>query len=675
MKNIWSKSLLFLLSATVAAPLAAQQLLPQPEHVAWAPGSFRLDRPCRFEAATPAAAGARQWVAFLERPAWQTAAATPRRLLLTPMAPAASPEAYRLRITPDTIELSAAAPVGFLQGSRTLRQLVAGDSLPCCTVTDAPAFAWRGLMLDVSRHFFPVSFLKKQIDVIASYKLNRLHLHLTDAAGWRMEIKRYPELTRTAAWRTDSLWKTWWNGDRRYVAEDTPGAYGGYYTQDELRDLVDYAGQRGITIIPEIEMPGHSEEVLAVYPELSCTHEPYKQADFCPGNEATFRFLENVLDEVMAVFPSQDIHIGGDEAAKQSWPDCPLCRKRMAAEGLTDVNGLQAYFVRRIGAYLAKHGRRLVGWDEIIADSLPGGATVMLWRDTAYVHDAIRCGYDVVLSPGRYCYLDAYQDAPPSEPEAIGGFRPLSHVYSYNPLAHLSTAERQRIRGVQGNLWTEYIATPAHVEHMLYPRLLALAEIAWRGGPATDFTDFRRRALAETQRLRASGVNAFDLSREKGDRAEALRPVRHKALGAKVTYRYPFNETYRATGETALTDGCRGGWDYAAPSAWQGFISGKRFDVVLDLGQPMPVESVQTHFFQATGVEIFYPARFVVSVSVDGEHYETLTDVRQPVEKLAKPAITTMGWKGQATPARYVRVQAEPGDYGGWIFVDEVEVY
>ena len=675
MKNALYRITVLALVAAGPAITAGQALLPMPEKVVMTPGAFRLERPWRVEAETPSADSARSCCSFLERTDAPPTAATPRRLLLTDLPGAASPEAYRLRVTPDTIEISARTYVGFLQGSRTLRQLVAADSLPCCVVEDAPAFAWRGAMLDVSRHFFPLDFLKKQVDVMASYKLNRLHLHLTDAAGWRMEIKRYPELTRKAAWRAQASWKEWWNGDRHYVDEATPGAYGGYYTQDELRSLVDYARQRGITIVPEIEMPGHSEEVLAVYPELFCTHVPYEQADYCPGNDSTFRFLENVLDEVMAVFPSRDIHIGGDEAAKLSWPDCPLCRRRMAREGLAGVNGLQAYFVRRIGDYLAAHGRRLVGWDEIIADSLTRGATVMLWRDTAAVHEAIRHGYDVVLAPGRFCYLDAYQDAPPAEPEAIGGFRPLAHVYGYRPLEHVSAAERKRVRGVQGNLWTEYVATPDHAEHMLYPRLLALAEIAWRGAPATDYAAFRPRALAHTQRLRAAGVNAFDLAREAGDRPETLKPVRHLALGAKVTYRYPFNETYPAAGDSALTDGRCGGWDYAAPSAWQGFISGKRFDVVVDLGRPMPVSRVVVNFYQASGVEIFYPARFAVSVSANGADYVTLTDCRQSVEKFSKPSVASMGWKGDARTVRYVRVQAEPGQFGGWIFADEVQVY
>lgn len=675
MKNAMFRITLLALAAAGPAIAAGQALLPMPEKIVMGLGAFRLDHPWRVEAATPSADSARSCCSFLERTGVSATARTSRRLLLTDLPGAASPEAYRLRVTPDTIEIAARAYIGFLQGSRTLRQLVATDRVPCCTVEDAPAFAWRGAMLDVSRHFFPLDFLKKQVDVMASYKLNRLHLHLTDAAGWRMEIKRYPELTRKAAWRTHASWKEWWNGDRRYVDEGTPGAYGGYYTQDELRELVAYARQRGVTVVPEIEMPGHSEEVLAVYPELSCTHVPYEQADFCPGNDSTFRFLENVLDEVMDVFPSCDIHIGGDEAAKRSWPDCPLCRSRMEREGLDDVNDLQAYFVRRIGDYLAAHGRRLVGWDEIIADSLTQGATVMLWRDTAFVHDAIRRGYDVVLAPGRFCYLDAYQDAPPSEPEAIGGFRPLAHVYGYRPMEHLSADERKRVRGVQGNLWTEYIPTPAHVEHMLYPRLLALAEIAWRGAPDADYAGFRSRAVAHTRQLRSAGVNAFDLEQEAGDRPESLKPVRHKALGAKVTYLYPFNGTYAAAGDSALTDGRCGGWDYAAPSAWQGFISGKRFDVVVDLGRPMPVSRVVVNFYQASGVEIFYPARFAVSVSADGTDYVTLTDRRQPVEKFAKPSVAAMGWEGDARTARYVRVQAEPGEFGGWIFVDEVQVY
>ena len=241
-----------------------------------------------------------------------------------------SPEGYKMSITPKEITVSATSGAGLFYGLQTMLQMAGdGNTIACGTITDEPAFAYRGLMLDVSRHFFGKEFIKKQIDAIAHFKMNRLHLHLTDGAGWRIEIKKYPRLTNFAAWRKPGLWKDWWAGDRKYVNEGTEGAYGGYYTQDDIREIVKYAQERYVTIIPEIEMPAHSEEALTAYPELSCTHEPYKQADFCVGNEKTFEFLENVLTEVMELFPSEYIHIGGDEAAKQSWPTCPLCQKRM----------------------------------------------------------------------------------------------------------------------------------------------------------------------------------------------------------------------------------------------------------------------------------------------------------------------------------------------------------
>lgn len=255
---------------------------------------------------------------------------------------ASSPEAYRLHVTKDTLLISAASADGFRFAWQTVKQLKQKNAVMACDVVDAPAFKWRSLMLDVSRHFQPISFLKKQIDVMAQYKFNRLHLHLTDAAGWRVEIKRYPRLTELAAWREGKTWKEWSKLGCKYMHEGEAGAYGGYYTQDELRDLVSYAAERGITIVPEIEMPGHSAEVLTAYPELSCTHEPYKQMDFCPGSVATYDFLENVLKEVMDIFPSKYIHVGGDEADKASWPSCPLCQQKMKELG-TDKDGPQAH--------------------------------------------------------------------------------------------------------------------------------------------------------------------------------------------------------------------------------------------------------------------------------------------------------------------------------------------
>ncbi len=586
-----------------------------------------------------------------------------------------SPEAYRIHATPDTLAVYANTPEGFLRAGQTLAQLTEKGKIAVADITDSPAYAWRGVMLDVSRHFFPIEFLRKQVDVLARYKINRLHLHLTDAAGWRMEIKRYPRLTSLAAWRTDSLWKTWWNdGKRHYASADSAGAYGGFYTQDELRHLVSYASERGITIVPEIEMPAHSEEVLTAYPELSCTHEPYRQADFCPGSVATYDFLENVLREVMDVFPSKEIHVGGDEAGKASWGNCPLCSEKMKELGLDNVDGLQAHLIAHMGHFLETNGRQLVGWDEITSGNLSPQTTVMVWRGTEKAGEAIRHGYDVVLSPGAYCYLDSYQDAPPSQPEAIGGYLTLEKVYSFVPGADLSAEERTHIKGIQGNLWTEYVPTASHAEYMLYPRVLAIAETGWHGTEKKNFPEFRSRAAEETKRLRSeASVNAFDIAREKGERTERAVSVKHKALGAKVTYNLPYHDYYPAAGEGSLTDGLRGGWANN-DGRWQGFISGKRFDVTLDLGRPTKVSQVSTDFMQACGPEIFYPSAYIVSLSTDGENFTEVCRQTYTSEKTIQPDVRTCAWKGRATTARYIRVQALPSSFGGWIFTDEVVV-
>ena len=340
-----------------------------------------------------------------------------------------SPEGYRLESTEDNVKVTALSGAGLFYGVQTILQLLdEKGTIPTGTITDEPQLEYRGLMLDVSRHFFGKEFVKKQIDAIAHFKMNRLHLHLTDAAGWRIEIKKYPRLTQFAAWRSKPLWKDWWFGDRLYAEEGSPEAHGGYYPQDDIRELVKYAADRYITIIPEIEMPAHSEEVLTAYPELSCTHEPYKQADFCVGNEKTYEFLENVLTEVMELFPSEYIHIGGDEAGKASWPNCPLCQKRMKEENLADVNELQSYLIQRIEKFVNSKGRQIIGWDEILDGGLAPNATVMSWRGTEGGLAAVNSGHKAVMTPGGYCYLDSYQDAPHTQPMAFGPYMPLQKV-------------------------------------------------------------------------------------------------------------------------------------------------------------------------------------------------------------------------------------------------------
>ena len=338
-------------------------------------------------------------------------------------------EGYVLTVDREGVKVSALSGAGLFYGLQTLLQMMDEDyRVRYCDVVDEPRFEYRGMMLDVSRHFYSVECIKRQIDVMAMYKLNHLHLHLTDAAGWRIEIERYPRLTELAAWRTHETWKDWWNGERRYVESSEDTACGGYYTQADIRDIVDYAQQQYITVIPEIEMPSHSEEVLAAYPELSCTGKAYAHSDFCAGKEVTFEFLENVLAEVMELFPSEYIHIGGDEASKQAWKSCPDCQKRMVGEGLADVDQLQSYFIQRIERFLNSRGRKLLGWDEILDGGLAPNATVMSWRGTEGGLKAMQMGHRAIMTPGEFCYFDSYQDAPHTQPEAIGGYLSLEKV-------------------------------------------------------------------------------------------------------------------------------------------------------------------------------------------------------------------------------------------------------
>ena len=590
-----------------------------------------------------------------------------------------SPESYTLSVTPQQILIRATSGAGLFYGLQTLLQLAqpsgAGSySIASVEIEDTPRFAYRGLMLDVSRHFSTKEFIKKQIDALAYYKINRLHLHLTDAAGWRLEIKKYPLLTEFAAWRTDPTWKQWWNGGRKYVRCDAPGTYGGYYTQDDIREILEYARQHYITVIPEIEMPSHSEEVLAAYPQLSCSGEPYKNSDFCVGNEETFTFLENVLTEVMELFPSEYIHIGGDEAGKSAWKTCPKCQKRMTDEHLANVDELQSYLIHRIEKFLNNHGRHLLGWDEILQGGIAPNATVMSWRGEEGGIAAVTSGHRAIMTPGAYCYLDSYQDAPYSQPEAIGGYLPLKKVYSYNPVPASLTAEQAKlVYGVQGNLWVEYIPTPEHVEYMIYPRILALAETAWSAPERKSWPDFHTRALSAVADLQAKGYHPFDLKKEIGSRPESLQSVSHLALDKKVIYNSPYSSHYLAQGNTALTDGIRGDWTYGDGS-WQGFISDNRLDVTIDMEKETSIHSVTAAFMQVVGAEVFLPETVVISISDDGTHFTELRNQHFEVSKETPIRFTDISWQGEAK-GRYVRYQAQAGsEFGGWIFTDEIIV-
>jgi len=411
-----------------------------------------------------------------------------------------NPESYSLTINHSTIKLSGDV-AGIFYGLQTLQQLcplkpAASISLPGVNIQDSPRFAYRGLMLDVSRHFFPVSYIKKFIDVMAYYKFNNFHWHLTDDQGWRIEIKRYPKLQETGAWRTPTA-----------LEDNSPqiknGRYGGYYTQQEIKDVVAYASARHINIVPEIEMPGHSGAALAAYPQLGCTGGPYNVLTsgginknvYCAGNDEVFTFLQNVIDEVVALFPGKYIHIGGDETPKDSWRVCPKCQARIKAEGLKDEFGLQSYFVQRMEKYINSKGKQIIGWDEILEGGLAPNATVMSWRGEVGGIEAARQHHDVIMTPYHYLYLDYTQGRHQElEPYANSAYLPLSKVYSYDPVPPMLTEdEKQYIKGVQANTWAEQIPNEAHADYMVYPRALAAAEVGWSPKGKKNYSDFLKR--------------------------------------------------------------------------------------------------------------------------------------------------------------------------------------
>ncbi|WP_461533575.1 beta-N-acetylhexosaminidase [Sinomicrobium sp.] len=434
-------------------------------------------------------------------------------------------EAYTLKVTPKNIEISASSPKGAFYAVQSLRQLMPVLSnnaiseegemgIPAVDIQDEPRFGYRGQMLDVVRHFFPVEFVKQYIDLMAMLKINTFHWHLTDDQGWRIEIKKYPELTRVGAYRDSTLIGLYGEEPQQWDKK----RYGGFYTQEEVKEIVKYAQDRYITVIPEIEMPGHAEAALASYPELGCTGGPYQVQGtwgihkniFCTKEE-TFSFLEGVLDEVAELFPGTYIHIGGDEAPKDHWEQCEVCQALIRSKGLVDESELQSYFVQRIEKYLNGKGKQIIGWDEILEGGLAPNATVMSWRGTKGAVEAAKQHHNVIMTPTSYCYLDYYQyqsDQDDRNVLAIGGYVPLSKVYSFDPIPEELTAEQKKyVLGPQANVWTEYMETTDKVEYMVYPRAIAMAEVGWTAKENKDYESFLYRLQPLIEHLEAMGVN------------------------------------------------------------------------------------------------------------------------------------------------------------------------
>jgi len=435
-----------------------------------------------------------------------------------PKIPGYHSEYYKLSITPKQIRIAAYTDTGVYRACMTLWQMlppdwaqtrVTGFTLPCVIIEDQPDFSYRGLHLDVCRHFFPVSFIKRYIDAMAMHKYNVFHWHLTEDQGWRIEIKKYPKLTEVGAWRNGSQ-------KGRYAEQRFDSLrYGGFYTQDEVKDIVEYARQRYIAVIPEIEMPGHSLAALTAYPQLSCNGGPFSVAKgwgvfddvYCAGNDSTLAFLKDVLSEVLTLFPSKYIHIGGDECPKTRWKTCPKCQNRIKTEGLKDEHELQSWFMQHMEKWLNTRGRSIIGWDEILEGGLAPNATVMSWRGTEGAEAAAKQGHNAIMTPGKPCYFDHYQSKDSTEPIAIGGFNSLEMVYKFQPISKgIDSSLRHFVLGAQGNVWTEYMESEAHVEYMVWPRAAALSEV-FLTGHGGNFDNFKNRLPADMQRLKAIGVN------------------------------------------------------------------------------------------------------------------------------------------------------------------------
>lgn len=649
-----------------------------------------------------------------------------------------NPEGYQLDVTPGGIDLRAGSPDGLFYGMQTLRQLYAGGEVPCVSIRDNPRFGYRGLHLDVSRHFFSKEEVMKLLDVMSFYKLNTLHMHLTDAGGWRIEIDKYPKLTSETAFRTESDWRKWWDGrDRKYLPEGTPGAYGGYYTKEDIREIVKHAASKHINIIPEIEFPGHSEEVLMAYPELSCSGKPYRNGDFCIGNEQSFTFMEDVLAEVIDLFPSEYIHVGGDEAGKSAWKKCPKCQALMKEKGMKNVDELQSYMIHRAEEFLNSKDRKLIGWDEILEGGLAPEATVMSWRGEDGGIKSARMGHDVVMTPGNYMYLDFYQADPKTQPYAIGGYTPIKKVYSYDPVPadSLTVEECRHILGVQANTWTEYIQTPEHLEYMMFPRALAVAEIGWTSQELRTWEDFKPRMNAHISKLQGMGIRTFTLSDElevtmqvdtAGREIEVILdaekypaeiryttdgsvPVAssalyagpitvqdsahikaaifrdgvlqgtrtekkvdyHRAINKPIHYNSKLYEGYMAGGTNALLDGYRGGLTYL-DGRWQGYLDD--LDCVIDMEEETDIHKVSIRFMQLIGPGVFQPGQVELLTSEDGENFISRGIVPTTVPA-DDPDLLFQEYTFDGNwKTRYIRLKA-PRANPGFIFADEIVVW
>lgn len=658
-------------------------------------------------------------------------------------------EGYQLTITPKQIEIRAKTDQGAFYAVQSLRQLLPVDlengtfymeniTIPSVAITDSPQFKHRGMHLDVGRHFFSVDFIKKYIDALAMLKMNTFHWHLTEDQGWRIEIKKYPKLQEVAAFREQTLIGSYNADPQQFDGK----RYGGFYTQEEIKDVVAYAQNRHVTIIPEIEMPGHAQAAISAYPELGCTGEQIKVAEtwgvfdhiFCSKDE-TFEFLENVLDEVLELFPSKYIHIGGDEAPKTHWENCPNCQQRIKEEGLKDEHELQNYFITRIEKYLNGKGRQIIGWDEILEGGLAPNATVMSWRGTQGAIEAAKQHHNVIMTPTSHCYFDYKQSDNEDEPLAnSGGFLPLEKVYSFNPIPEeLTEEESQYVLGAQGNVWTEYIPNEKQVEYMVFPRILAMSEVLWTPTNNKNYADFIARVEHFHQRLDALEINyanhlyevegevtstgykltsilenktiryttdgtepsltseiysgaipintdlvikAAIFNSDKKLGATFTQPINyHKALGKKININVQPSKTYAGSGADGLINGITGSDTRINDKEWLGF-DGEDLEITIDLGEEMEINSIETRFYEAPWMWIYAPK--VIEFGIDQHGINSKAEIPESTGTHTVVKIQL----NETTRYIHLRIpnfglipEGKPGaGHQPWTFIDEIIV-
>jgi len=506
--------ILLLLSLKISAS-AQPGIIPEPVHFRQLEGLFQYNEKTKIFCESPELMQEAQYLSSSTKLSLLSETEKkPRNTIKMKIEQTFQPDKYELQVSPNQVAIRAGSRAAAFHGIQSLLQLFAlseKGKLPCQKIIDYPLYLWRGMHLDVCRHFFSKDEVKKYIDLLAMYKMNVFHWHLTEDQGWRIAIEKYPRLTEVGAWRNGSMVGKYSNQQFDSIR------YGGYYTQAEIKEVVEYAKQRHISIVPEIEMPGHALAALASYPQYSCTGGPFEVGKawgvfddvFCAGNDSTFYFLQDILDEVIKLFPGEYIHIGGDECPKTRWKTCAKCQQRMRTEGLKDEHELQSYFIQRIEKYLNSKGKKIIGWDEILEGGLAPNAAVMSWRGNEGGIEAAKQKHNVVMSPGKPCYFDHYQHADKEkEPLAIGGLNTLEMVYRFSPAPDGLTAEEKKyIMGAQGNVWTEYMNSFSQVQYMAVPRMPALAEALWSPAGKRDYSNFKKRLRRHSTMLDQKRVN------------------------------------------------------------------------------------------------------------------------------------------------------------------------